>query len=60
MGFFTKKCPYCNGSLVETGYSFPYPQYRCNNCVRNNKAQDDIEELKKQIQILKNTKKQNT
>jgi len=30
--FLKPKCPYCGcRTVVPTGYSFPYPQYRCTN-----------------------------
>ena len=34
MGWFTPKCPVCSGSLQATGYSAPYPSYRCLACIR--------------------------
>lgn len=34
MGWFTPKCPICSQPLQSTGYSAPYPQYRCLACIR--------------------------
>lgn len=34
MGLFTPKCPICSQPLQATGYSAPYPQYRCLACIR--------------------------
>lgn len=34
MGWFTPKCPVCSGPLQATGYSAPYPAYRCIACIR--------------------------
>ena len=54
MGLFGKpRCPYCgNKTIVPTGYSFPFKQYRCTYCYDKNmklsKMQDEIDELKKQ------------
>ena len=37
MGLFSKpKCPHCGGKLTETGYSYPYPAYRCRACYKRN------------------------
>lgn len=30
-------CPKCNCKLEVTGYSFPYPQFRCPSCIRKNR-----------------------
>ena len=59
MGWFSKpKCPHCGGTdLEETGYSFPYPQIRCNTCTSNNrkrkKDKKRLDELEKEIEKLK-------
>lgn len=57
MGLFSNpKCPKCGNKTVETGYSFPYPAYRCSYCVREDAEQqednDELEGLKKRITAL--------
>lgn len=57
MGLFgLPKCPHCGGKTERTGYSFPYPQLRCRNCIRNNKAkredEDRIKKLEERIKKL--------
>lgn len=53
MGFFSNpKCSQCGREVVETGYSFPYPQYRCNFCMRDN---HEKRELEKRITALEKT-----
>ena len=53
MGLFSKpKCPYCGGELKETNYAFPMPQYRCNNCIRNNETIRHNKELERRIKAL--------
>ena len=48
MGLFgTPKCPQCGGKTVATGYSLPYPQYRCNFCVAQSGKEEEIQTLKK-------------
>jgi tRNA(Ile2) C34 agmatinyltransferase TiaS len=59
MGWFSKpKCPYCGGALAPTGYSLPFPGWRCNNCYKRNtekKAQNErIAKLEQEISKLKN------
>lgn len=54
MGWFSNpKCPYCGGDLTRTGYSFPYPQWRCRSCIRKNSEKkalkDEIEDLKNRL-----------
>lgn len=46
MGLFSTKlpkCPHCGGPTVQTGYSFPYPQLRCNNCYTRNIEKQEME-----------------
>lgn len=53
MGLFKKYCPQCGGILERTGYSFPFPQWRCNNCIKRNKEmkllERRIDELEKKL-----------
>jgi tRNA(Ile2) C34 agmatinyltransferase TiaS len=45
MGLFSKpKCPDCSGQLTQTGYSFPFPQWRCKRCIKRNKEKKAFEE----------------
>lgn len=45
MGLFSKsKCPHCKQPLTETGYSFPYPKWRCKNCIKRNKEKKEMED----------------
>lgn len=50
MGLFTKYCPECGGKLERTGYAFPYPQWRCPNCIRNNKMKKRMDRLEKKLE----------
>jgi tRNA(Ile2) C34 agmatinyltransferase TiaS len=63
MGLFSNpKCPKCGGKTVRTGYSFPFPQLRCNRCVNYNsrikKQEQENQALKLRLErleeILKN------
>lgn len=57
MGLFSNpKCPYCGEVVTATGYSFPYPAYRCENCIERNKQRERIKELEKEIEKLKTPK----
>lgn len=56
MGWFTKKCPQCDGALEATGYSAPYPAYRCNNCIDNHKRATELAELRARVDELENSK----
>lgn len=52
--FFGKpRCSDCGGVVVQTGYSFPFPQWRCPFCYAKNieldKMRKEINELKKNI-----------
>lgn len=50
MGLFSKpKCPHCGGPITETGYSFPFPAYRCRNCIKRN---SELKELSDRIKKL--------
>jgi tRNA(Ile2) C34 agmatinyltransferase TiaS len=54
MGLFgPPKCPHCGGPLKETGYSSPYPAWKCPRCIRTNtekrKMDDRIKELEKRL-----------
>jgi tRNA(Ile2) C34 agmatinyltransferase TiaS len=54
MGLFSKpKCPRCGGPITATGYSFPFPQYRCRNCIAKNQQDKRIKELEKQVADIK-------
>jgi tRNA(Ile2) C34 agmatinyltransferase TiaS len=64
MGLFSvklPKCPHCGGPTVRTGYSYPYPQLRCNSCYQRNKEIQEMEEriatLEKEIKIIKKVTK---
>lgn len=47
MGLFNlPKCPHCGEETVATGYSYPYPQLRCNRCCNKN-AKKQIKRLEK-------------
>ena len=35
-----------------TNYAFPMPQYRCNNCIRNNEIIRHNKELERRIKAL--------
>lgn len=54
--FSSPKCPRCGGRLTETNYSFPFPQLRCNNCIRNSikekEMHDRIKKLEEQVKKL--------
>jgi tRNA(Ile2) C34 agmatinyltransferase TiaS len=59
MGLFSNpKCPVCGIRTVPTGYSFPFPQWRCNNCYSRNKKQKEydlkLQSMQAQIDELKN------
>lgn len=43
------KCPYCGSKLTRTGYSFPFPQLRCNSCIERNDMKKRIAKLEKQV-----------
>ena len=45
MGLFTKHCPHCGSKLEPTGYSFPYPPWRCKNCIERNEIKKRIDKL---------------
>lgn len=50
MGWFSNpKCPHCGGPTVATGYSFPFPQLRCNRCYE---ANTKIKELEDRLKAL--------
>lgn len=55
MGWFTKKCPQCGSELEATGYSAPYPPYRCNNCIDNHKRDSEIAELRARLEKFENS-----
>ena len=53
MSLFRKpKCPYCGGKLAPTGYSFPYPQWRCLSCITANTKARKIKDLEERIKEL--------
>ena len=53
MGLFSKpKCPYCGGPVVPTGYSLPFPGWRCNNCYQKNAQKKEMKEMKDKIKEL--------
>jgi tRNA(Ile2) C34 agmatinyltransferase TiaS len=57
MGLFsTPKCPHCGGKLQYTGYSWPYPEYRCPACIDRNKQARKVKELEKRIKELESSK----
>lgn len=61
MGLFSNpRCPRCGGKTVETGYSAPFPAFRCNRCVRENtqrrKDQKRINELEERLKKLESKK----
>lgn len=46
MGLFSRKlpkCPHCGGQTTPTGYSYPYPQLRCKNCIQRNTEKQELE-----------------
>lgn len=61
MGLFNNpKCPHCGSKLEPTYYAFPFPQWRCNYCIKQNeereKDREEMEELKERIRRLENKK----
>ncbi len=53
MGIFSNpKCPRCGNKTVETHYAFPFPQYRCDNCIREKQKQDKIDELEERLRQI--------
>lgn len=52
MGWFSPKCPSCDGPLEETGYSAPYPSWRCRRCIKENKQASEIKEMSERIAQL--------
>ena len=45
MGIFSKpKRPQCGQPVTETGYSFPFPQYRCEFCIKRATEKAELEE----------------
>lgn len=51
MGLFSNpKCPQCGGKTVKTHAAFPFPQYRCNRCVRENKQKRKDEKRIKELE----------
>lgn len=51
MGWFSNpKCPKCGTQTVKTGYSFPYPQLRCNRCYNENNKFKQLEDRIKQLE----------
>jgi tRNA(Ile2) C34 agmatinyltransferase TiaS len=58
MGLFGKpKCPRCGGNLEYTGYSWPYPEWRCPACINRNKEKKRISDLEKRIKELEKKEK---
>lgn len=51
--FGNPRCPQCGRRTAPTGYSFPYPQWRCVPCLKQSNQQKSIDELKKEITELK-------
>ena len=54
MGLFSlPKCPHCGGKTERTHASFPFPQLRCPNCIKNNmekkQLNDRITALEKKL-----------
>lgn len=56
MGLFSKKCPFCGHELTRTNAQFPYPKYKCKNCIRNNRRDAEIEELIRKVEMLTSKK----
>ncbi len=57
MGWFSNPaCPKCGRETTETGYCFPYPQYRCRPCMNKSKQEkkdkDKIKELEARLNAL--------
>lgn len=54
--FKNPNCPRCGTEVVETGYSAPYPAYRCLRCSRENaqlqREDDRAAKLEKRIKQL--------
>lgn len=48
--FGKPRCSECNGVVVETGYYWPYPAYRCPNCYNRNKEKREQQESKSQLE----------
>ncbi len=60
MGLFSlPKCPHCGGKITPTGYSFPYPQYRCKNCIKINTEKQALENRIKSLEESINKLKDN-
>ena len=54
--FKDPKCPHCGHELTYTGASFPYPEWKCTNCIKNNREKreqaSEMADLKKRIKVL--------
>lgn len=51
---FSRKCPRCGSKLEATGYSAPYPSYRCRSCIKSNADKKKIKELEARLAQLEN------
>lgn len=60
MGLFSNpKCPQCGLPVTPTGYSFPFPQWRCKNCIKKDEEKNELEERIRRLEnIIKSQTKQ--
>jgi len=49
-GLFNPKCPYCGSKLEPTGYGGFEPQWRCRNCIENNKKEERLKDKLKKLE----------
>jgi hypothetical protein len=53
MGLFSDpKCPNCNWPLTRTYYAFPFPQWRCKNCIKRNEEKKATEDRIKALENI--------
>lgn len=52
MGWFSLKCPQCGGPVEATGYSAPYPAYRCKSCIASAARELELAALRERVARL--------
>lgn len=58
MGLFSKpKCPHCSAPLTPTNYAFPFPQWRCKNCIKRNTEKNELEDRIRELERIVFTSK---